>query len=62
MRHGLTTRLAALFAAGLLLLNEPLRSAWGGPGLLGAWPAPFVYLFAVWALGIGAAARILRKR
>ena len=50
-------RLAALFIAGVLLLNYPLLSLFNHPGELWGIPTLYVYLFAVWGALIGLMAR-----
>jgi hypothetical protein len=54
-------KLVGLFALGLLLFNPPLLDLFSGGTVFG-WPSLFVYLFAAWALVIGAAAAVVERR
>ena len=51
-------RLAALFAAGLLLLNWPLLALWDRGLAVGGWPLLPTAVFVGWAVLIAAAAWI----
>ncbi|EXJ14918.1 hypothetical protein [Imhoffiella purpurea] len=57
----LRQRLLALFLAGVLALFSPLVSQFETPERLLGIPSLFIYLFAVWAAIIGAAAWILSR-
>ncbi len=52
-------RLAALFAAGVLLLNFPLLALWDHPRSVFGLPLFPLALFCIWALLIGALAWLL---
>jgi len=52
-------RLLALVVAGILAFNFPLLGLLGGSGTLFGIPAPFVYLYVVWAVFIGLVAACL---
>jgi len=54
-------RLAALFAAGLLLLNFPLLALWDHPHTVLGLPLFPLALFGVWALLIGLLAWLLER-
>lgn len=54
-------RLAALFAAGLLLLTWPLLALWDRPVTVWGLPLLPVALFTLWALLIGLLAWLLER-
>ena len=54
-------RLAALFAAGLLLLNFPLLALWDQPFTVFGLPLFPTALFAVWAALIAALAVVMER-
>ena len=45
-----TQRLAALFALGCLLFNDPILALFNRPVFVGSIPLLYVYVFAAWAL------------
>lgn len=49
-------RLAVLFALGVLLLNFPMLAVFNRSLTVGGIPVVYLYLFAVWAVGIAAVA------
>jgi hypothetical protein len=53
-------RMIGLFAAGLVALNPPILNLVSGTVF--GWPSLYLYLFAVWALLIAAAAAINERR
>jgi len=55
-------RLAALFLLGLFLLNYPLLNLFAGASQLLGIPVLYAYVFAVWALLIGAMALVVEIR
>lgn len=56
-----TQRLAALFAAALLLFNFPLLALWDPDALLGGVPLFPAALFIVWALLIAVLAWVMES-
>ena len=55
-------RLAALFLLGLFLLNYPLLNLFASASELLGIPVLYAYVFAVWALLIGAMALVVEIR
>ncbi len=55
-------RLVALFLLGCLLFNYPLLSLFAVDARIWGIPVIYVYLFAAWALLIGAMALIVESR
>jgi hypothetical protein len=54
-------RLIGLFVLGVVLLNPPILSLFGGATVFG-WPLLYVYLFAVWAGLIATVAVVVERR
>jgi hypothetical protein len=55
-------RLVLLFVVGVLLLNYPVLAIFNRSTTIGGMPGLYLYLFAVWALGIGAVWLLARRR
>ncbi len=55
-------RLVVFFALGVLLLTFPFLAVFNRPVWVGGIPLLYVYLFAVWLLGIAALALLSRVR
>ncbi len=54
-------KLVGLFVLGVAAFNPPLLILFSGATLFG-WPLLYLYLFAVWALLIGAVALVVERR
>lgn len=54
-------KLVLLFVVGVLLLNFPVLAIWNRATTVGGIPLLYLYLFGVWAAGIGAVLALSRR-
>jgi hypothetical protein len=55
-------KLTLLFVVGVLLLNYPVLAIFNRSVAFGGVPVLYLYLFVVWALGIGVVCLLARRR